>query len=100
MRRGPGIAIYIIGFLAVLGILVQLSANPSSILIPLIVFGVIFLLWKYPPQTWKYGGPFRSMQGRFRMNSASAASKARRAKFRVIQGNKNKRRDEEPPKYH
>jgi hypothetical protein len=100
MRRGPGIAIYVIGFLAGLGILVQFAADPTSILIPLIVFGVIFLLWKFPPRTWKHGGPFRNPQGRTRTKTASSAGKSRRAKFRVIEGNKGKPRDEEPPPYH
>lgn len=98
MNRRPGAAILVIGFLAVLGLIVQLSRNPSSVLIPVILVGIVFLLWKYPPETWR-----RRTAGPVRMRRKSKADRnkaARRAKFRVIQGSKKQRNDEQPPGYH
>lgn len=103
MKRRPPLSVLIVGFLVVLGIGYRFMTRPSDLLIPIIVFGVIFLLWKYPPQTWKGRGPWSgSSPKRPGKSSPTAQSKAaKRAKFRVIQGNKGRHDDDEDtPKYH
>ena len=78
---------YIIFGLFAIGLLTQ--RDLGSILIPLIVLGVIFWLYKYPPgRSRRPGG--RPTDGRKQSN--------RKHSFRVIRG--NKRNDEEPPRYH
>lgn len=102
MKRRPPLSILIVGFLVVLGIGYRFMTQPSDLLIPIIVFGVIFLLWKFPPQTWKGRSPWSGPSPKGTGKSSSAQSKAaKRAKFRVIQGNKGRHEDEEDtPKYH
>lgn len=82
------IIMIIIAALIVIGILSVLSA----LLIPVIVLGSIFLLYKYPPQRWN-----------FRRRNSNPARKKRsykNAKFRVIEGYKSDDPEDNPPKYH
>jgi hypothetical protein len=93
---------YVIFVLIAVGILDRLLAGPSGMIIPLLVFGIIFLLWKYPPnliarkttQTWS----------QYRRTGSQGAGKGARTtksgRFRVIRGFKEADKDEEPPKYH
>lgn len=71
------IALYIIAGLAGIGIIATLISNPWSVLIPVIIAGVIFLLWKFPPNRWK--SPHRS--GGKRGFSGSASRGASRGVF-------------------
>jgi len=89
---------YVLIGLAVIGALRLIFQNPGRALIPILVFGGIFLLYKYPPHKWrmlwfqaqsKYFGSTRGVRGGRRM---------KRAKFRVIPG--TKKDGDEPPKYH
>ncbi|MCZ8520669.1 MULTISPECIES: hypothetical protein [Paenibacillus] len=89
-NRGNTVAYIVFGLIGI-GILFSLLSNPRGILVPLIVFGGVFLLYKFPPNRW--GVP--------RGGSASRAAKnpkRKNAKFRVIHGSKNS--SDEPPKYH
>lgn len=85
--KNRSIAFYVIAGLIVIGII-------SSIrfwIVPVLVFGVIFFLYKFPPNTWS---------GRFGRSSNARGTKrgkTRNAKFRVIPGSKD---SEDPPKYH
>lgn len=67
--------------LGIIGVVSVIVANPSAYIIPIIVFGVIFYLYKFPPGGRGPRGPRRR----------------RRIKLRVIQGHK---KDDEPPRYH
>jgi poly-D-alanine transfer protein DltD len=82
-QRFPLSGYIIFGFIAI-GVIVSFR----QLLIPIIVLGLIFVLYKFPPSRWSQLFSNRKM-GR-------TASK--KAKFRVIQGNKG--HDEEPPRYH
>jgi hypothetical protein len=102
MNRRPSVAVMVIGFLVILGMIHQFANNPSTLLIPLIVFGTIFILWKFPPHTWKGLGSRMNMSSKNHPSSPKGKPN-KRAKFRVIQGNKGKIEDEEEqetPKYH
>jgi hypothetical protein len=91
---------YVILVLIAIGILDRLLAGPSGMIIPLLVFGVIFLLWKYPPniiarktsQTWSQ---YRRHGGAGKGNRTTKSGR-----FRVIPGSKDSNDHEEPPRYH
>lgn len=72
--------VYVIIILIAIGVLSRLGTNPSAYVIPIIVLGTIFLLYKFPPKQWKY-----------------RVKNKRKNRFRVIQGKKNKGGDEPPP---
>lgn len=87
---------YIILALAAIGLLV----SARQLLIPIGVFGVIYLLWKYPPDRW---------MGRARSSKSGPASRSEKrrkgattktGKFRVIDGSKKKEEQDDTPKYH
>lgn len=93
MRRRHSVIAYLIFGLAAIGILSKLLASPSTMLIPLLVLGGVFLLYKFPPRGVRFRG---TRPGRRTDVHRSKAS--RKAAFRVIRG--NKRDDDEPPRYH
>jgi hypothetical protein len=88
MKSGRySIATYIILGLALIG----LVSKATEFVIPIVVFGIIFLLFKFPPNKW--GKP--KTTPRFGKNKEK---RTRDATFRVINGNKGS--SDEPPKYH
>lgn len=101
--------VIILATFGIIGILGR--ASLSSILIPLIVFGVVFLLYKYPPARWsrkaktpKIKPSAKTMAKVNAQNNASArkSSSSKKRKdypFQVIQGQKGKS-EEDIPKYH
>ena len=88
MKSGRfSIATYIILGLALIG----LVSKATEFVIPIVVFGVIFLLFKFPPNKW----------GKSKITPKFGRTKEKRtrnATFRVINGNKGN--SDEPPKYH
>jgi len=89
-RRLPAYA-YVIFALIAVGIMARFTADPSGMIIPIAVFGIVFLLYKFPPNRWKRYKAASSFN-RF------AKTKRKRKLFRVIPG--NKRDDDDLPKYH
>jgi hypothetical protein len=87
MRRRYSLLTYIIFGLMGIGIL----TNFKQLLIPILVLGTIFLLYKFPPAMWRSW--FRSK----RNPKSSSYRKSSTTRFRVIDGQKKK---DEPPKYH
>jgi hypothetical protein len=75
----------------------------QSLIIPLVLVSVIFVLYKFPPTRWRNPprrgggrpGPLRKPD--FRTTSAKS-ERRRSSPFTVIEGRKNK--DDEPPRYH
>ncbi|AHD07050.1 hypothetical protein ABNB59_02595 [Paenibacillus larvae] len=57
--------------------------------LPILVFGVLIALYKFPPNTWKLPN--------FSAKSKSKGPRRKNAKFRVIEGSKP---DDDVPKYH
>ncbi|MCP1185489.1 hypothetical protein [Paenibacillus sp. 1781tsa1] len=97
--------------LAAVGVLTWLgNASPSRIIIPLVVFGAVFLLYKYPPRRWASKAKLPKIKPSARtMAKVNAQSSARKSSgsskkrkdypFQVIQGQKGKS-DEDIPKFH
>jgi len=98
--RGPrkqNLLFYVVfGFIAI-GILSMIAKNPGGAIIPVVVLGGVFLLYKYPPQRWTFlkrgGSPMRGFS-----DGPGGKRKTKRAKFRVIPGTKPD--DDDKPKYH
>lgn len=84
---------YIIFGLLALGILARFVQNPGPFLIPFLVFGTIFLLYKFPPNR------IRSFTLKRQSNIRYREKERRKSRFHVIRGNKHPD-DEEPPRYH
>lgn len=106
MRKRMTPAAYVIFFLLIIGILYTFYQSPSTLLIPVIVFGVIYLLYKYPILKWLTGSN-RTQSERSRYKSALKKQKmhtSRRASFTVIKGSKADDRDDgdddDRPLYH
>lgn len=100
MYRRLSVPDYIIYGLLVVGIISSFLANPGPLLIPLLVFGVIYLLYKFPPGQLKAQGKTRVVRGGTAPRRNRQDDRERRkSHFRVIYGNKHDS-DEEPPRYH
>jgi hypothetical protein len=82
--------IIVILVLAAIGILYRLVTHPSGMLIPVLVLGTVFLLYKFPPGRWRRRGGYRRDAAPRPPASASGNRRQNRnkAKFRVIPGNK------------
>lgn len=91
-RRLPAYA-YVIFALIAVGILSRFTSDPAGMIIPVAVFGIVFLLYKFPPSRWQWRKSAMSSS-----HFAKSKAKRKRGSFRVIQGNKTD--DEEMPKYH
>lgn len=98
MARRSRIMMYVVFGLIIIGFLATFVSNPSGMIIPVAVFGIIFFLYKFPPQAFRgRGSGSSSRRGPIEMNKVKTKKKAN--PFRVING--NKRDDEEdPPHYH
>ncbi|MCD9021344.1 hypothetical protein [Cohnella silvisoli] len=78
------------------------SGSAQSLIIPLVLVAIVYVLYKFPPTKWR-NPPQRgrtSTRGPrpdFRRTSAKT-DKRRTSPFTVIEGRKNK--DDEPPRYH
>lgn len=99
--NGWSIAILI---LIVIGVWFSITTNPLGFILPIVILGAIFLLYKYPPsflQGYRRTGPGQTRVKPGRSPSASKPKTSRpRSKtvpFRVIEGGKD---DNDMPKYH
>ncbi|AWB45113.1 hypothetical protein DCC85_13355 [Paenibacillus sp. CAA11] len=100
---------WIIIALAIIGIPEALSSTQGliSILIPLILFGLIYVLYKYPPKKYQKTPKIKPSartaaklaQQRRTSSMSSNTGKRKSYPFQVIDGNKGKN-DEDTPKYH
>ncbi|GMK46348.1 hypothetical protein PghCCS26_34770 [Paenibacillus glycanilyticus] len=97
-RRWNASSIIVLTLLAI-GILYGIGQHLTSFLIPIIVLGGIFLLYKYPPNTWGTHVRVRQQQPHVKQTRTTPRQKpkSRRAPFRVIDGGKD---DDDLPKYH
>ncbi|CAG7612666.1 hypothetical protein PAESOLCIP111_01559 [Paenibacillus solanacearum] len=89
MRNRDRTIAYIIFGLIAIGLLSSIFSNPGAYIIPILVFGIIFWLYKYPPNRWRYNRMAAPRSGK---------GKRRNATFRVIPGSKND--PDDTPKYH
>ncbi|MBB6676420.1 hypothetical protein H4Q31_03660 [Cohnella lubricantis] len=89
-----------------IGVGAQIWNGSTTLLIPVILVAIVFLLYKFPPSRFRRGFRARSESARYRQTAKSQArhrreadkAKRRTATFRVIEGTKP--RDDEPPTYH
>jgi hypothetical protein len=88
MRGKFTVAHYIIMGLIAIGLIVSLRV----LLIPICVFGIVLLLYKFPPSRWKQ--KTTAYSGR-----RTTKRRSKDATFRVIQGNKKSDSDD-LPKFH
>lgn len=96
MRRNDKRFLTVILVLAAIGIAYRLLVHPSRLLVPVLVLGTVFLLYKYPPSSWRRRprqgrGPHRPAAGR-----RDKPRTYNKTKFRVIRGNKK----DDPPRHH
>lgn len=100
MRPRDRRLLYLFLALAALGVLHLLITRPATMILPALVLGTIFVLYKFPPGRWRRRGP-RQRQPGPRSSSkyatrtgGSAGKRGSRVKLRVIRGNK---KDGPPP---
>lgn len=89
MNRHSRTISYIIFGLIAVGILV----NIQSMWLPLLIFGIVFYLYKFPPNNFQ-----RGQRNSIHRTSGRAKPNKRKSMFRVIKG--NKKDDDDTPKYH
>jgi hypothetical protein len=78
------------------------SGSAQSLIIPLVLVTIVYVLYKFPPDRWRNPSqrsrsPGRGPKPDFRRTTAKT-DKKRASPFTVIEGRKNK--DDEPPHYH
>jgi hypothetical protein len=78
------------------------SGSAQSLIIPLVLVAIVYVLYKFPPARWRNPSnrgrsPGRGPRPDFRRSSAKT-DKRSASPFTVIEGRKNK--DDEPPRYH
>jgi hypothetical protein len=84
---------YVVLALIVIGIITSLVENPGRMLLPVLILGGVFLLYKFPPAAFK-----RQQTPRRGPIHMSKAKPKRKNPFRVIDG--NRKDDDDTPKYH
>lgn len=88
--------------LIVFGMIYGIIKHPSAFIIPVVVLGGIFLLYKYPPSFLRGAAP-KSRQPQVKPSRATAAKvrgtrpRSKTMPFRVIEGGKD---DDDLPRYH
>ncbi|MFC4777439.1 hypothetical protein ACFO9Q_11645 [Paenibacillus sp. GCM10023252] len=82
-----------------IGIVSAVINNPSTFIIPVVVLGVIFLLYKLNPGGARSRRPVvkPSPRTEAKMKAKSQQARKKPAPFRVIEGGKD---DDDLPKYH
>ncbi|NBI27548.1 TMEM8 family protein [Chengkuizengella marina] len=83
---------YVILGLIAIGIVSSAFTNPGNFIIPLLVFGLVFYLYKFPPKKYRN----RKYENVVKLQKKQKRRR-RKHKFKVIDGNKNKndKEDEE-----
>lgn len=77
------------------------QGSAQSLIIPLVLVSIVFLLYKFPPSKWQ-NKPNRGRSTKTTrkpdFRTSAKTEKRRASPFTVIEGRKNK--DDEPPRYH
>lgn len=91
----------IILLLILIGLITELLSSPLSFLLPLLIIGGIFLLYKYPPAAWRKGA--KSGNRAYPINRKVSAKphqsrpRSKTVPFHVIDGGKE---NDDKQKYH
>ena len=86
--------------LMAIGAVTMVLESPGYFIIPAVVFGIVFLLYKFPPDRFRkrnYRAPRPPARDR-RKTGAGTASRRKTVPFRVIDGGRDD--DGDRPKYH
>lgn len=101
MYRRLSVPDYIVYGLLALGLITRFLRNPGPLLVPVAVFGIIFLLYKFPPNQF-----FKNRSSHNQRRAAKPTARMeqeererRKRHFKVIYGSKPDNEDEPPP-YH
>ncbi|WP_042162712.1 hypothetical protein [Paenibacillus gorillae] len=97
LPRGWSITTVIVVILFAIGLLDSFTSNPAAYLIPIVVLGGIFLLYKFPPSSWGRGANPKQPYVKQNRTQTRQKPKSRTVPFRVINGGKD---DDDTPKYH
>lgn len=106
--KKQGIMFWIIALLVVFyivdGLFVSQSIAWGSIIVPVAVVGIVFLLYKFPPRKYRKQHPkikpsARTMAKVAAERRPAAGEKRKHYPFQVIEGQKGKN-DDDLPKYH
>ncbi|MDI4645340.1 hypothetical protein [Cohnella hashimotonis] len=108
MRKRNRMPTWFVVFLALvaIGIATSILNGGQTLIVPVVLIAIVWLLYKFPPARWNRGGSARSdyqraaAQSKKRQQARDTTAKTRRSPspFRVIEGSKG--RDDEPPTYH
>ncbi|ALS28426.1 hypothetical protein IJ21_30300 [Paenibacillus sp. 32O-W] len=100
MRRRMEPWFVVLLVLIALGLGYMLVRNPERMLIPVVVLGAIFLLYKFPPSGFRKRDHRKYAAAARKTRPPARPAKARERKpipFKVIEGGKD---DDDLPKYH
>jgi len=97
MRRKLSPLLLVLLALIGIGVVFQLIRHPSSLIIPVAVFAVVFLLYKFPPGGRSRNRPRQAAVVKDRAKTKTRSGQRRSVPFRVIEGGKD---DDDLPKYH
>lgn len=92
MKRRIHPLFLIILVLMAIGIIGTMMSNPFNLIVAIIIFGGVFLLYKYPPTRWRKTKAHKQSPP---PSGKKTKEKRKNVPFRVIQG--NKRDDDDPP---
>lgn len=101
-------AILLAAFAILDGLFLRGGIHMSSILVPVLIFGIVFLLYKFPPKKYRKNNakvkvkPSARTMAKVsaeRRNSTNTTTKRKHYPFQVIDGQKGKN-DDDYPKYH
>jgi hypothetical protein len=81
--------------LIIVFIVIGLVANFSRFLIPIVVLGSIFILYKFPPNRWKF-----NRKKQYSVHNRKKSTRKSKAKLHVIQGSKTDDTEDDKPRYH
>ena len=95
------ISFIVIMALAALGVVYSILNGKYGLLIPVIVFGLVFLLLKFPPGRYRKAPKIKVSQRTEAKYAKSHKPKRKTVPFRVIEGSKGKDDgDDNIPRFH
>jgi len=97
MRRKYSPLLLVLLALIGIGVVYQLVKYPSTLIIPVAVFAVVFLLYKFPPGSLRRNRPRQAAEVKDRPKAKTRTGQRKTVPFRVIEGGKD---DDNLPKYH
>lgn len=100
MKRRYHWLLYVFAALVCIGIWQEFQYDPIGFLIPVAIFGAVFLLLKFPPSRGKRAGkPYRPSAGASAPRNKSVKDKRKHIPFKVIQGSKRDDKNDSEQQY-